>query len=122
MIVQGTARTYTKCQINTHKKRLHITSPTYPCDIGGETDGGGALARGVDAARRQLVHVAVREAGNRVGMFVACMSPILSTTYPSNPQPRHAPQDLGLGDTGVAHQQHVDLSPGLDPGEVLQMA
>lgn len=42
-------------------------------DIGGEAHGGGALARGVDATGRQLVHVAAgqrhkRQGGEKVGI------------------------------------------------------
>ena len=121
-------------------------SPAHLGHVSGEPHCRGALARGVDAPRGQLVHVAAagrQQRGRDDGGGRAALRPLQCTasTDASRPSPRHpctpaqppaavlttrhhhhhhTPEQLRLGHTGVAHQQHVDLSSGLGARQLLR--
>ena len=97
-------------------------------DVGGEAHRRGALAAGVDAAGSQLVHVAaLKIAGSRVMSECGLATDHSESKHRRLGNARHspptlpcpgphkalAPEQLRLGHTRVAHQQHVDLAARL---------
>lgn len=74
-------------------------------DVGGETDGGGPLARGGHSTTRHLLHVPADKPAVRGRLF--------SPGYTSDARCRCVLEELRLGGSRVSTKQHVDVATHL---------
>lgn len=71
-------------------------------DVGGQTNGGGALAGGEHGPTGHLLHVPAREASSERDADTADTADVCAAVY--------VLEELGLGSSGVSAQQRVDVS------------